>query len=80
MEITREQILNDFFEFNLSYTSYEPMCNYPENTFELKLKFNEIKREMAENPYSDYHRVFSGMGFESFKKLIDSEYSEWLVA
>ena len=80
MEITREQILNDFFEYNLSYTSYEPTDDCPDNIFELKLKFNEVKREMVENPYSNYHRVFSGMGFEFFKKLIDSEYSKWLAA
>lgn len=78
--MNKEQILNDFFEFNLSYTSYDVDSSYPENEFELKLVFNELKKEMAVNPYSDYHRVFSGMSFEEFKGLIDKEYANWLAA
>lgn len=77
--MTRKDVLNNFFEYNLSYTSYEPFENYPENVFELKLKFLEVKEALCD-PYSDYRIAFSGMDFNSFKKFIDVEYSKWLCA
>lgn len=78
--MTGKDVLNDFFEYNLSYTSYDPDCTWPENEFELKLVFNEIQREMAANPWSDYHMVCAGMSFGEFKVLVDSEYRKWLAA